>query len=112
MRFANAQPQFASLENPENVLDERALVGGLYADLVQFVNPHGNWPAEWALDCDGLAIKPIVRAQIRRHQRQWFEEPLGDPRIELLPGHGLDLRFKLRSPRSIRRSVRAGEHDR
>jgi hypothetical protein len=50
MRVANANPHLASLENPKDILNERALVGCLHSNLVQFVYSHRNAPAEWTLD--------------------------------------------------------------
>jgi hypothetical protein len=81
MRIADAKPRVSALENPEKILNERALVGRLNSNLIKLVNPKRNRSAERALEGKGVAIQPVVRAQVGRHHHQWLEEQLAESRI-------------------------------
>jgi len=79
MWVANANAHLSSLKNPKDILNERTLVGRLYANLIKLINPHGNGPAEGTLEGEGVAMQPVVRAQVGRNHEQRHGETLEKP---------------------------------
>jgi hypothetical protein len=91
MGLTDAKPHISSLQNPENILNKRALVCGLYPYLVKLVNAQRNGIAERSLEGEDVTMQPVIRAQIGRDQEQWRrkkpEKPLAQSCIYLLPRH-------------------------
>jgi hypothetical protein len=91
VRISNTKPCFSVLQNPKKILSERALVGGLHADLIELIYPNGNGFAEGTLEGQDIATQPVIRAQARRDQKQGFREALEkqfvQPLVNLFPSH-------------------------
>ena len=85
MGLANAKADRALFENPENIFNERALVGGFDSDFIEFINLDGEAVAKGALDDKSPILQMIIGAKGCGQGSQWPEEqPFGEPGIELL----------------------------
>ena len=79
MWLTNAKAQVSSLQNPEHILNEWALVGCLHSDLIKVVKAQRDGFAEWPLEREEVTMQPVIRAQVRGDQEERRSKKLQKP---------------------------------